>query len=46
MQLCNLQTLASADTSRKNSEVTRNHKDVLSFSTQNNVTLTYTTDAN
>ena len=38
--------LASDDASRKNSEVTRNHKEVLSFSTENNVTLTYTTDAN
>ena len=38
--------LASADTSRKNSEVTRNHKEVLGFRTDNNVTLTYTTDAN
>jgi len=46
MQLCNLQMLASADTSRKNSEVTRNHKEVLSFGTENNATLTYTTDAN
>jgi len=46
MQLCNLQMLASADTSRKNSEVTRNHKEVLCFITENNVTLTYTTDAN
>jgi len=46
MQLCNLQMLASADTIRKKSEVTTNHKQVLSFSTDNNVTLTYTTDAN
>ena len=38
--------LASADTSRKNREVTKNHKAVLSFSTENNVTLTYATDAN
>ena len=46
MQPCNLQMLASAATSLKNSEVTRNHKDILSFSTENNVTMTYTTDAN
>lgn len=38
--------LASADTSRKNSKVTKNHKEVPSFSTENNVTMTYTTDAN
>ena len=38
--------LASADTTRKYSEFTRNHKEVVSFSTENNVTLTYTADAN
>lgn len=38
--------LASVDTSSNYAEVTRNHKETLSFIIENNVTLIYTTDAN